>query len=86
MESLKFGEKAFVPFYNQFKPIHMKILEHNPEKPAIYYFDDVISYEELISHSMKLAYYLKNNGIKKGDRIAIYLQNIPQFVIAEVAA
>lgn len=85
MESLKFGEKAFVPFYNQFKPIHMKILEHNPEKPAIYYFDDVISYEELISHSMKLAYYLKNNGIKKGDRIAIYLQNIPQFVIAEVA-
>jgi long-chain acyl-CoA synthetase len=86
MEMIKLGETNFIKLYNRFTPLHLKILEHNPKKPAIYYFDDVISYEKLIDDALTIASYLKNKGIKPGDRIALYLQNIPQFVIAEVAS
>jgi long-chain acyl-CoA synthetase len=85
MEIIKFGGNNFVRFYNKFIPIHIKIFEHDLKKPAIYYFDDIIDYENIINDSMILASYLKNKGLVPGDRVAIYLQNVPQFVIAEVA-
>ena len=52
-----------------------------PNQPAIYYFDRPISYSELDRQSSALAAALKERGVTKGDRIALYLQNIPQFLI-----
>ncbi len=51
--------------------------------PAIYYFESVISYDELDRMSDAFAHALKDMGIQRGDRVAIYMQNIPQFVIAQ---
>ncbi len=51
--------------------------------PAIYYFDKIISYDELDQMSDAFASVLKDLGIQKEDRVAVYLQNIPQFVIAQ---
>lgn len=53
------------------------------EKPAICYFDKIITYGELDRMSNAFACSLLDLGIKKGDRVAFYLQNIPQFVIAQ---
>ena len=57
----------------------------HPEKPAIVYFDTAISFGELDSLSDALAAGLAEHGFKPGDRLGIYLQNVPQFVIATLA-
>src|SRR5919108_6656495 len=53
-----------------------------PGLPAIYYFDRPMSYSELDRASTALAAALKARDVGCGDRIALYLQNIPQFLIA----
>jgi long-chain acyl-CoA synthetase len=66
-------------------PLH-EILEKTakeyPEKAAIAYFEGEITYAELDSLSNRFAGGLAALGVKKGDRVAIFLPNIPQFVIA----
>jgi len=54
------------------------------QSPAIYYFDKILSYRELDQMSDAFACALKDLGIERGDRVAIYLQNIPQFVIGQL--
>jgi long-chain acyl-CoA synthetase len=54
--------------------------------PAILYFDRVLSYQELDAMSDTLAAYLVEQGFVPGDRLAVCLQNMPQFVIAALAA
>ncbi|GAC1645381.1 MAG: hypothetical protein NVS4B9_37450 [Ktedonobacteraceae bacterium] len=53
-----------------------------PRHPAIFFFEREIQYHELDSMSTRFAYALRSLGIKKGDRVAIVLPNIPQCVIA----
>ena len=54
-------------------------------QPAIYYFTRSISYEEVDKWSDNLAAALQDMGLRKGERAAFYMQNIPQFVIAQYA-
>ena len=53
-----------------------------PERVAIRFMGKSITYQELYLSSLKLANYLHDLGIKKGDRIAVMLPNCPQNVIA----
>ncbi|HEU5229975.1 MAG TPA: long-chain fatty acid--CoA ligase, partial [Ktedonobacteraceae bacterium] len=53
----------------------------HPTRPALHYFDETMSYAELDRQSTALAVALKERNIVKGDRVALYLQNIPQFLI-----
>jgi len=57
-----------------------------PNTPAVYYFDHEISYGEIdrLSDSLAAAFY--DLGLKKGDRIILVLQNVPQFLVAVYAA
>jgi long-chain acyl-CoA synthetase len=57
-----------------------------PDDPAIKYFDGTLSWRELDEQSTALAAGLLANGFQRGDRLAVYLQNVPQFVIAMLAA
>ncbi|WP_290596968.1 MULTISPECIES: long-chain fatty acid--CoA ligase [unclassified Archaeoglobus] len=52
------------------------------EKAAIIYYGREITYSELLDAVERFATYLSKSGIEKGDRVAIYAQNSPQFVIA----
>jgi long-chain acyl-CoA synthetase len=52
-----------------------------PEAPAIRYFDGLISYGRLDALSDALAVGLADGGVQPGDRVALYLQNVPQYVI-----
>ncbi len=47
--------------------------------------DASISYAELLRLSHRFAAALQELGVKKGDRVALYLPNCPQFVIAYYA-
>ncbi len=53
-----------------------------PGKAAIIYYGSEITYQALWDSSLKLASYLKDIGIQKGDRVAIHLPNTPHAVIA----
>src|SRR6266487_1486510 len=68
-------------FTNGLEPF-LETAKNKPEQAAIYYFDQSMSYGELDRKSTALAAALKELGIKYGDRVALYLQNIPQFLIA----
>ena len=61
-------------------------VERDPSAVAIRYFDGVITRRELDELSDGLASGLLAHGFGPGDRLAVYLQNVPQFVIAMVAA
>lgn len=56
------------------------------EAPAVFYFDVTLTYADIDRFSDRLAGHLAQKGIGCGDRVAIILQNVPQFVIASIAA
>jgi long-chain acyl-CoA synthetase len=52
------------------------------EAPAIHYFDATISYARLDDLAARFATLLASWGIGRGDRVALYLQNVPQYLVA----
>jgi long-chain acyl-CoA synthetase len=57
-----------------------------PDQSAILYFDGALSYRDLDELSDALAVGLTERGFEPGDRLALYLQNMPAFPIAMLAA
>ncbi|MHA2176364.1 MAG: AMP-binding protein [Candidatus Hodarchaeales archaeon] len=53
-----------------------------PDNVATIFFDAKITYKDLWNRVLRFASSLDKIGIKKGDRIGIYLPNCPQFVVA----
>lgn len=53
-----------------------------PERPAIFFADQQISYGQLASDIERFAQALKTWGLKPGDRVALFLENCPAFVVA----
>ena len=63
------------------------LLAKNNSETAIIFrsengFKTIISWRNLNLDVQKISNWMKSNGIKKGDRIAAYLPNIPETVIA----
>ena len=56
----------------------------NPDGDAIRYFDGRITYRELDELTDAFAVALLDGGLQRGDRVAMYLQNVPQFIIGLV--
>lgn len=57
-----------------------------PDNIAIIYEDVPITYRELNLQTNKVANFLKDKGIKKGDRIAVVLYNCVEFLTTYMAA
>ncbi|HYV65060.1 MAG TPA: long-chain fatty acid--CoA ligase [Myxococcales bacterium] len=57
-----------------------------PGRDALIFYGRGITYRELRDAIDRLACALADLGVKKGDRVALYLVNSPQFVIAYFAA
>jgi long-chain acyl-CoA synthetase len=60
--------------------------ENFPEKIAVAHDGQEITYDQLNALSNQFANSLLEMGVEKGDRVAIYLPNIPQFVIGYFGA
>lgn len=67
-------------------------LEKNGDTPAIIWEPNdpeashrILTYKELHFKVMQFANVLKNNGIKKGDRVCLYMGMIPELAIAVLA-
>jgi fatty-acyl-CoA synthase len=53
-----------------------------PAKPFLVFYDTQISYAEFKDEAERIAGWLQVQGVKKGDRVLLYMQNSPQFVLA----
>jgi long-chain acyl-CoA synthetase len=91
-------EKAWLKFWPQGVPKHIEYpevplfnflketSEKYPNNTAIVYYDKEITYKELNLFSEIFAAALRDLGVKKGDKVALFLPNIPQFVISYFGA
>jgi long-chain acyl-CoA synthetase len=87
-------EKRWFKFWPENVPKHIeypnvplseilrKTAENNPNQTAVIYFDRKITYRELNQASDRFAAALAALEVKKGDKVAIFLPNIPQFIIS----
>src|SRR5512134_492927 len=58
----------------------------NPERVAIRFEGQSITYAQLNRDATRLADALRLKGITQGDRVALFLPNIPEFVLTYYAA
>jgi long-chain acyl-CoA synthetase len=56
--------------------------QKHPKNAALSYFEREITYGELDALSDQFASALTRIGVRKGDRVALFLPNVPQFIIA----
>ena len=56
------------------------------EAPLLHYFDRSFSADQVDAMSDALAVALQRRGVRAGDRVAMYLQNIPQVMLTVLAA
>lgn len=60
--------------------------ERAPDRAAVVFYGREIRYRELREATDRFACALAGLGVKKGDRVALYVLNSPQFIIAYFAA
>jgi malonyl-CoA/methylmalonyl-CoA synthetase len=56
--------------------------QHDPQRTAILFEDQTITYAQLSSDVTQFAHSLMTQGIQPGKRIAIFLDNCPEFIVA----
>ena len=54
-----------------------------PDKPFIVFYDTAVSFAEFKDEAERIAGFLQHEcGVKAGDRVLLYMQNSPQWVLA----
>jgi long-chain acyl-CoA synthetase len=98
MGSSAYESKPWVGLYAAHVPAELPLpersmldlFEHSagrvPDRAAVRYFDEEISYGELDGLAGRFASVLAGCGVGKGDRVAVYTQNNPQFLVAQYGA
>ncbi|MEH3098926.1 class I adenylate-forming enzyme family protein [Sphingomonas adhaesiva] len=61
-------------------------VDEAPSRTAVAYFDTALTYAQTDRASDRVAVWLIDHGVVRGDRVAIILQNMPQSLMALVAA
>ncbi|WP_087972424.1 AMP-binding protein [Oceanobacillus rekensis] len=70
------------------KPLHEYLANNAKEIPgqtAYIFYGNNITWSELNENVDRFASFLKSKGVIKGDRIALYMQNCPQYIIGHYA-
>ena len=88
-------EESGIFFKNKFFPdtnlnYAQNLLKKNNQKPSIIFksengYKNHLSWENLNLNVLQISNWMKSNGIKKGDRVAAYLPNIPETVTAYIS-
>jgi long-chain acyl-CoA synthetase len=92
-----YDQKPWLSRYDQNQPAEINLefanalamfrasVRRNPDGDIIRYFGGRITARELDELSDAFAVVLLDLGLRAGDRVALYLQNVPQFVIGLLA-
>jgi long-chain acyl-CoA synthetase len=61
-------------------------VERAGDRTAVQYFDSALTFAEVDRLSDGLALGFHDLGVQRGDRVAAYMQNVPQFMLTMVAS
>ncbi|EKN70964.1 long-chain fatty-acid-CoA ligase [Neobacillus bataviensis LMG 21833] len=67
------------------RPLHEYVMQNaidTPQKKAYSFYGRDVSWQELNESIGRFAQFLASKGVEKGDRIALFMQNCPQYIIA----
>src|SRR2546421_6412148 len=94
----RYLEKPWLKFYPKGVPATVEVprksvsqvfdeaTERWADRAAVAFYGREVTYRDLRDGSDRLAAAFAEMGVKKGDRVALYLLNSPQFIIAYFAA
>jgi long-chain acyl-CoA synthetase len=77
---------SIVPAFPDLIQVFKTAVSAEPSSAAVHYFDRSLTYREIDDLSDGFAVWLNQQNIGRGDRVALILQNVPQFLIALLAA
>ncbi|MDQ3945030.1 MAG: AMP-binding protein [Actinomycetota bacterium] len=92
-----YGQRPWLSLYDEGMPSDINLdfancvdmfeagRERAPDRPLVHYFGNAITVSEVDRLTDALAVGLRDLGIGVGDRVAVYLQNIPQFLLAQLS-
>jgi long-chain acyl-CoA synthetase len=66
--------------------VFLRIVESGGGLPAIHYLDRTINWAEVDAATAKAAGGLRRLGVEHGDRVALMMQNVPEYPIMVLAA
>src|SRR5262245_21473404 len=56
------------------------------EETALWFDNGALSYESLYHQALRIAHALKKEGVGRGDKVCLFLPNVPEFVMSYYAA
>src|SRR5262245_43570219 len=56
------------------------------EETALRFENGALSYESLYNQALRIAHALRKEGFGRGDKVCLFLPNIPEFVMSYYAA
>lgn len=67
---------------NQSMPLCVEeVVKKFPNRPAIHFQDRTLTYSEFNAAANKIAHFLKSQGVKRGDVVALLMHNRTEFLI-----
>ena len=82
----EFARPALVYPETPFHEMFLRTVARVPNRPAIFWHDVTLSYRELHALVRSAATGLHALGLRKGDRLCLFMPNRPDYVIAWLAA
>jgi len=82
------GKGAEIEYRLGEQPMHAYLLDNavtTPDRAAYVFYGKTVTWGELGDAVRRLAGFLQSRGVSKGDRVGIYLQNCPQYIMAHYA-
>lgn len=70
------------------KPLHEYLLDNGkqaPDETAYIFYGNQITWGQLSEDTRRFAQFLQRQGVTKGDRIGLFMQNCPQYLISHYA-
>ncbi|AXF55357.1 AMP-binding protein [Salicibibacter kimchii] len=70
------------------KPLHEYLIQNandHSNQTAYNFYGNEISWSQLVDDTRRLAKFLQNKGVAKGDKVALYMQNCPQYLLGHYA-
>jgi acyl-CoA synthetase (AMP-forming)/AMP-acid ligase II len=70
---------------NLIRDLLVKQAESFPDKPAIVFQDTAVTFSQLRDNVFRFANNLTQYGVKKGDKVALFLPNWPEYIYSYLA-
>src|SRR5580765_5880545 len=86
MSTRQYREAGMATNENKEVPLHEHLRRHareQPDKSAVIWYGHAITFSELDRMSDAFAARLQQLGVRKGDPVALFMSNCPQYLMAQ---